>query len=62
MSIREKALAVQKQFATGKLKSAFHGPVYNQSGKLMVKKGANPPASFEQSITWLAKGMIGKTS
>lgn len=62
MSIREKAKAVQSQFASGKLKSAFKGPVYDQAGHLMVKKGVNPPASFEQSISWLAKGMIGKAN
>jgi len=60
-SVRVRALAVQHDFATGKLKSAFRGPVYDQSGKLRVKKGVNPKPSFEQSITWLAKGMIGKT-
>jgi basic membrane lipoprotein Med (substrate-binding protein (PBP1-ABC) superfamily) len=60
-SVQARALAVQHNFAIGKLKSAFHGPVYDQAGHLMVKKGVNPSASFEQSITWLAKGMIGKT-
>lgn len=48
-------------FKTGKQKSAFKGPVYDQSGKLRVKKGQQPPPSFEQGITWLCKGMIGRT-
>jgi basic membrane protein A len=62
VKIRSQAQAVVHNFAIGKLKSAFHGPVYNQAGKLMVKPGVNPPASFEQGIYWLCKGMIGKTS
>jgi basic membrane lipoprotein Med (substrate-binding protein (PBP1-ABC) superfamily) len=61
MSTRSKANSVVTKFANGTLKSAFKGPVYDQSGKLMVPRGVNPPASFEQNITWLAKGMIGKT-
>jgi len=61
MSARTKALAIQHAFADRHLKSAFHGPVYDQAGHLKVKKGVNPPASFEQNINWLAKGMIGKT-
>jgi basic membrane lipoprotein Med (substrate-binding protein (PBP1-ABC) superfamily) len=60
-AVRIASINVVKQFASGKLKSAFKGPVYDQSGKLRVRKGLQPPASFEQNITWLAKGMIGKT-
>jgi basic membrane protein A len=48
-------------FASGKLKSPFTGPVYDQQGKLRVPKGKVPDAGFEYGITWLAKGMIGKT-
>src|SRR5581483_1672353 len=47
------------RFATGKQTSAFKGPVYDQSGKLRVEPGAQPPASFEQGVTWLVKGMTG---
>jgi len=58
-----KATAVQivRRFATGKQESAFKGPVYDQSEKLRVKSGVQPPQSFEQGVTWLAKGMVGTT-
>lgn len=49
------------RFASGKQKSPFKGPVYNQSGKLMVAAGVQPSADFEQNITWLVRGMIGST-
>jgi basic membrane protein A len=55
------ATSIVKQFATGKQTSVFKGPVYDQSGKLVVKKGVQPPASFEQNVNWLVKGMIGST-
>jgi basic membrane protein A and related proteins len=55
------ARAVVQKFISGKLRSAFTGPVYDQSGKLQVPKGKIPDASFEFGITWLAKGMIGNT-
>jgi basic membrane protein A and related proteins len=61
MAVRLAATNVVKLFATGKQTSVFKGPVYDQSGKLRVKKGVQPPASFEQNVTWLAKGMIGRT-
>ena len=47
-------------FASGKLKSPFTGPVYDQSGKLRVPKGTVPDPGFEFGINWLAQGMIGK--
>jgi hypothetical protein len=50
-----------KLFVTGKQTSVFKGPVYDQSGKLRVQKGVQPPASFEQNVNWLVKGMIGRT-
>lgn len=55
------ANSIVAKFVSGKLKSPFRGPVYDQSGKLQVPKGKVPPAGFEYGITWLAKGMIGKT-
>jgi basic membrane protein A and related proteins len=61
MATRLATTKVVSLFATGKQTSAFKGPVYDQSGKLRVKKGAQPAASFEQNVTWLAKGMIGRT-
>jgi len=60
-SVKTAAQAVVKKFATGAQTSAFKGPVYDQSGKLVVKKGVQPTASFEQNVTWLVKGMIGRT-
>lgn len=60
-TVRTAAKSVVHQFATGTLKSAFKGPVYNQAGKLMVKTGVQPSASFEQNVNWLAKGMVGST-
>src|SRR5579859_548416 len=61
MSIRLAATKTVSLFATGKQTSVFKGPVYDQSGKLRVKKGVQPPASFVQNVTWLVKGMIGRT-
>ncbi len=61
MKTRLAAAKVVKDFATGKIKSAFKGPVYDQRGKLRVPKGKQPDPSFEQGITWLARGMIGRT-
>jgi basic membrane lipoprotein Med (substrate-binding protein (PBP1-ABC) superfamily) len=55
------AKATVAKFISGKLKSPFTGPVYDQSGKLRVPKGKVPPPGFEYGITWLAQGMIGKT-
>lgn len=51
---------VMKLFITGKQRSAFKGPVYDQDGKLRVKKGVQPGAKFELNVDWLCKGMIGK--
>jgi basic membrane lipoprotein Med (substrate-binding protein (PBP1-ABC) superfamily) len=39
VSVRTATKQVVNQFATGTLKSAFKGPVYDQAGKLKVKKG-----------------------
>ena len=55
------AKSTVRKYATGKIKSPFTGPVYDQSGKLRVPKGKVPPADFEQNITWLVQGMIGRT-
>jgi basic membrane protein A and related proteins len=58
---RTTATKIVQLFATGKQKSAFKGPVYDQNGKLRVKSGVQPPPDFEQGVTWLVKGMIGRT-
>jgi basic membrane lipoprotein Med (substrate-binding protein (PBP1-ABC) superfamily) len=58
---KAEALQIVRRFASGKQTSAFRGPVYDQNGTLRVKKGVQPPQSFEQGVTWLAKGMIGNT-
>jgi basic membrane protein A and related proteins len=58
---KARALKIVRDFATGKQTSPFKGPVYDQSGKLRVQKGVQPPASFEQNIDWFVKGMIGRT-
>jgi basic membrane protein A and related proteins len=58
---KSSALKIVHDFAVGKQTSAFKGPVYDQSGKLRVKKGVQPPASFEQNVNWLVKEMIGRT-
>jgi basic membrane protein A len=57
------ATNVMRQFLSGKRTSAFVGPIYDQSGRLRIKKGQAPPAggTFEQNVTWLAKGIIGRT-
>jgi basic membrane lipoprotein Med (substrate-binding protein (PBP1-ABC) superfamily) len=58
---KARAFKIVRMFATGRQTSAFKGPVYDQSGTLRVKKGVQPPQSFEQGVTWLARGMIGTT-
>jgi basic membrane protein A len=55
------ALKIVHDFVVGKQTSAFKGPVYDQNGKLRVKKGIQPAASFEQNVNWFVKGMIGRT-
>jgi basic membrane protein A len=55
------ATEIVRRFTTGKQTSAFKGPVYDQSGTTRVKKGVEPPQSFEQGVTWLVEGMIGTT-
>ena len=62
MKARNAANTIVKKFIMGKQTSAFKGPVYAQNGKLVVKKGVQPNAAFEQGVTWLCKGMIGSTS
>jgi basic membrane lipoprotein Med (substrate-binding protein (PBP1-ABC) superfamily) len=59
--VRAAAQKVVRAFAADAKKSSLGGPVYDQSGKLRVKAGVQPPIAFEQSVTWLAKGMVGKT-
>jgi basic membrane protein A len=61
VSAKTAAAKVVQLFASGKQTSVFKGPVYDQSGKLRVKMGVQPPASFEQNVTWLVRGMIGRT-
>ena len=61
LAAKSVALKIVNNFAIGKQTSPFKGPVYDQNGKLRVKKGVQPAASFEQNINWLAKGMIGRT-
>jgi basic membrane protein A len=58
---KAKATGIVRLFAAGKQTSAFKGPVYDQSGKLRVKSGVQPPPNFEQGVTWLVKGMVGRT-
>jgi basic membrane protein A len=58
---KTQALKIVRDFAAGKQTSPFKGPVYDQSGKLRVKKGVQPSASFEQNVNWFVKGMIGRT-
>lgn len=59
-SAKTAATTVLAKFRSGQLKSPYQGPIYDQSGKLRVKKGAVPDANFINSVTWLAQGMVGK--
>jgi basic membrane lipoprotein Med (substrate-binding protein (PBP1-ABC) superfamily) len=47
-------------FLSGELKSAYTGPVYDQSGKLRIKAGQVPSSNFVNTVTWFVKGMIGQ--
>jgi basic membrane lipoprotein Med (substrate-binding protein (PBP1-ABC) superfamily) len=57
---RTAATSTVKRFEAGELKSAFQGPVYDQSGKLRIKSGVVPGVHISNTITWLVKGMIGR--
>jgi len=48
----------QKKIETGKW-NPFYGPVYDQSGKLRVKKGQHLTVKQLYAINWLVKGVIG---
>ena len=57
---KTKALIAAKQTAieTGKFYE-FTGPLYDQSGKLMVKPGVKLTVNQLYSMNWLVKGVIG---
>jgi basic membrane protein A len=54
-------LAKQKAIQSGKFYE-FAGPLYDQSGKLMVPKGKRLGIKELYSIQWLVKGVVGSVS
>jgi basic membrane protein A and related proteins len=60
VSAKTKALIAkqQKKIEKGKW-NTFYGPVYDQSGKLRVKKGQHLTVKQLYAINWLVKGVIG---
>jgi basic membrane protein A len=48
----------QKKIETGKW-NEFYGPVYDQSGKLRVKKGQHLTVKQLYAINWFVKGVVG---
>ena len=47
-------------FREGVRKSAFTGPVYDQSGQLRIKAGETPDYTFNNNVNWFAQGIIGQ--
>jgi basic membrane protein A and related proteins len=60
VSAKTKALiaAQQKLIKSGSW-NEFSGPIYDQSGKLRIKKGHRPTFTELYSMNWLVKGVIG---
>jgi basic membrane protein A len=60
VSAKTKALIAQKQklIESGSW-NEFSGPVYDQSGKLRVKKGQRLTVKQLYAINWLVKGVVG---
>ena len=60
VSAKTKALIAQQKalIESGKW-NEFSGPIYDQSGKLRVKKGQRLTFAALMSIDWLVKGVIG---
>jgi len=54
-------LAKQKEIQSGKFYE-FAGPIYDQSGKLMVPKGKRLGIKDLYSMQWFVKGVIGSVS
>jgi basic membrane lipoprotein Med (substrate-binding protein (PBP1-ABC) superfamily) len=54
------AIASFKLYTSGKRLNPFKGPIYNQSGKLVVAAGKYLSNAQQQSVYWFARGMIGK--
>ena len=55
---KAKIAAYQKKIVNGSYYE-FRGPIYDQSGKLRVKKGVKMTVSQLYSMNWLVKGVIG---
>ena len=54
--------AKRKAIVSGKF-NVFTGPLYDQKGKLMVKKGQTLKVLPDlYSMQWLSKGVVGKVS
>jgi basic membrane protein A len=55
---KAKIAAYQKKIVNGSYYE-FRGPLYDQSGKLRVKKGVKLTVSQLYSMNWLVKGVVG---
>ncbi len=58
VNIKKYVAKKQKEIEEGKFK-VFAGPIYNQQGKLMVKKGDELSDSKKLSLQWFVKGVVG---
>lgn len=47
-------------FASGKLKSPYQGPIKDQSGTLRIKEGEVPGPNFVNEVNWFPEGVIGQ--
>ncbi len=56
--VKAYVLKKEKEIKEGKFK-IFEGPIYNQHGKLMVKKGQELPDKDKLSLQWFVKGVVG---
>lgn len=60
MEVQTAVEAVVDSFISGDLKSPFVGPVYDQDGKLRIKKGEVPSPDLTNEINWFAEGIVGQ--
>lgn len=47
-------------FAAGKIKSPYQGPVKDQSGTLRIKEGELPGPNFVNEVNWFPEGVVGQ--
>lgn len=59
--VQSAVTGVVNEFLSGERKSAWMGPVSDQSGKVRIKAGEYPDDQFINEVDWFAEGVIGST-